>query len=175
MRSNKKYTTQTITKRVDHEAGKHRADEALPEPAVCEICGNVYADRRWTRPGTGVKEGAEAKHPHFRPPHMVTCPACAVEKAGVPSGYLHMDGTFLVGHLEEIERLLRNEADRAAEDNPLGRIMGVEKEDGGKMIVTTTTEHLAQRLGHALEKAYDGDVRYDFSHENKLAHVWWHR
>lgn len=38
-----------------------------------------------------------------------------------------------------------------------------------------TTEHLAIRLGHALEKAYDGPVLYGISHETKLAHVWWHR
>ena len=41
--------------------------------------------------------------------------------------------------------------------------------------VSTTTEHLAQRIGHALNKAYGGEVHYDFSHENKLARVSWHR
>ncbi|MBK7599097.1 MAG: hypothetical protein IPJ07_11510 [Acidobacteria bacterium] len=68
-----------------------------------------------------------------------------------------------------------NEAERASEDNPLARIMGLDKEKDGAVTVRTTTEHLAQRLGHALEKAFSGDVRYDFSHENKLAHVWWKR
>jgi hypothetical protein len=43
------------------------------------------------------------------------------------------------------------------------------------LTVTTTTEHLAQRLGGMLEKAFGGEVRYDFSHENKLARVSWHR
>jgi hypothetical protein len=43
------------------------------------------------------------------------------------------------------------------------------------VLITTTTEHLAIRLGRALEKAFDGRVLYGFSHENKLAHVWWHR
>ena len=50
------------------------------------------------------------------------------------------------------------------------------KDDGdGKLTLSTTTEHLAQRLGRALEKAYDGKVEYDFSHENKLARVTWQR
>ena len=44
-----------------------------------------------------------------------------------------------------------------------------------RLLVTTTTEHLAIRLGQALEKAFDGKVLFGFSHENKLAHVWWHR
>jgi hypothetical protein len=47
--------------------------------------------------------------------------------------------------------------------------------DGHKLTVSTTTEHLAQRLGQALEKAFDGSVHYDFSHENKLARVTWRR
>jgi hypothetical protein len=42
-------------------------------------------------------------------------------------------------------------------------------------LVTTSTEDLAQRLGRALEKAYDGRVRYGFSRENKIAHIWWSR
>jgi hypothetical protein len=71
-------------------------------------------------------------------------------------------------------RLLKNEADRAAADNPLGKIMSCETGDTG-LNVTTTTEHLAERLGQALEKAYGGNVRYDFSHENKLARVYWNR
>lgn len=164
MSNEKKYTNQTFTKRVDHEAGRHRTERAGSEPAQCEVCGNVYADRRWKRP-TALAE----------PARMVVCPACEAERKGIPSGYVHLDGGFLKAHFVEIEKLLRNEAERASEDNPLARIMGMEKEKDGALTVRTTTEHLAQRLGHALEKAFNGDVRYDFSHENKLAHVWWKR
>ena len=94
---------------------------------------------------------------------------------GVPGGFVHLDGAFVALHHDEIERLLLNEAERTAEDNPLARIMEWGKDEKGRLMISTTTEHLAQRLGHALKKAYDGEVRYDFSHENKLAHVWWHR
>jgi hypothetical protein len=50
-----------------------------------------------------------------------------------------------------------------------------EMDESERLVISTTTEHLAQRLGHALEKAFDGEVRYHFSHENKLARVYWHR
>lgn len=172
MRSNKRYTNETFTKRVDHEAGRHRPARSIPEPAVCEVCGDVYTDRRWVKPG---QESGGEKHTHFRPATVVVCPGCERERSGTPSGYLHLEGSFLTQHQPEIERLLKNEAERAAEDNPLGRIMGWEPGEKGGLTVTTTTEHLAQRLGHAIEKAFDGKVRYDFSHENKLAHVWWER
>ena len=172
MRSQKRYTNQTVTKRVDHEAGRHHTARAPKEPAVCVVCGDVYADRRWERP---VTDREAAKHPAFRPAEEVVCPACKREQEGVPSGYLHLGGAFLAAHGEEIRRLIRNEAERSAEDNPQARIMNWETDREGGLTVATTTEHLAQRLGHAVEKAYDGEIRYDFSHENKLAHVWWRR
>jgi len=78
-------------------------------------------------------------------------------------------------HQQEIEQLLKTEAARAAEDNPLACIMDWQRSDDSKLTVTTTTEHLAQRLGQALQKAYGGATRYDFSHENKLARVRWSR
>ena len=172
MRSNKEYSNVAWTKRVDHEKGRHRTPRALAEPARCEVCGDVYADRRWS---TLDAKRLSLKHPHFRPAQTVLCPACQRERDGAPSGYLHLEGRFLAAHHEEIEHLLRNEAERTAEDNPTARIMNWEKDRKGRLTVTTTTEHLAQRLGHALEKAYSGEVRYDFSHENKLAHVYWQR
>ena len=172
MQTKKRYSNQTFTKRVDHEAGRHHTRRAPSEPAVCADCGNVYADRRWSRPNAANQSN---KHPHFRPPITVVCPACQTIRGSVPSGYVHLSGGFLVKHFEEIERLLANEAERAAEDNPLSRIMSWEAGKDNELLVTTTTEHLAQRLGHALEKAFSGKTRYDFSHENKLAHVWWQR
>lgn len=171
MRGQKRHTTQTYTKRVDHEAGRHRPERALPEPAVCEICGEVYAGRRWSKPellGAEALERATAANP-------VVCPACRREREGVPSGYVHLTGKFLAEHKSEIERLLINEAERAGDDNPMARVMNWATDRKGRLTLTTTTEHLAQRLGHALEKAYDGNTRYDFSHENKLARVYWRR
>lgn len=103
---------------------------------------------------------------------MTICPACV---QAAPSGYVLIDGDFVANHLTEIENLLRNEAARAAEDNPLARIASWQVKSPQGLLLTTTTEHLAQRLGHALSKAYHGKVDYDFSHENKLARVTWRR
>lgn len=171
MRSNKRFINATFTKRVDHEAGRHRTKRASKEPAVCAGCGAVYVNRRWT---AADAQRGERDSKHWRPARMTTCPACQQAHGGLPSGYVLLAGAFLVAHRDEVENLLRNEAERAAEDNPTGRIMRW-KEDDGKLTLSTTTEHLAQRLGHALEKAFHGTVDYDFSHENKLARVTWRR
>ena len=172
MRSKKPYTNATFTKRVDHEAGRHRPARAIHEPAVCEDCGAVYANRGWS---TTHSIFGNERHTHWRPPQTIVCPACKQVRTGEPRGFVFVDGAFFVAHHEEVEQLLRNEAERAADDNPLARIMEWKRGEGHKLTVTTTTEHLAQRLGHALEKAFGGSADYDFSHENKLARVNWQR
>lgn len=172
MRSNKRYTNATFTKRVDHEAGRHHTARAPREPAVCQSCGAVYASRRWT--AANADRGTREPE-HWRPARLTTCPACKQKQNGNPGGYVQVEGAFVITHRDEIERLLRNEAERASVDNPLGRIMDWKEEGDAKLTLATTTEHLAQRLGHALEKAYKGTVHYDFSHENKLARVKWCR
>jgi hypothetical protein len=143
----------------------------MPEPAVCAKCGAIYTDRRWTMRGR-IFNGA--KHSEWRPANSTVCPACVQIDNGIAGGYLTIDGDFFTEHKAEIGHLLSNEAKKAGEKNPLARIMQ-RHETADKLIVETTTEHLAQRLGHALEKAYDGQVEYDFSHENKVARVHWHR
>ena len=172
MKQGKRYSNVTFSKRVDHEAGRHRPARAPTEPAACKDCGAVYIGRRWVSADTAPTISAPE---HWQPVKETQCPACKQRAEGVPGGYVYLDGTFLVAHRNEIEHLIEVEGRRAAEDNPLARVMGYEAGKGGGLTVTTTTEHLAQRLGHALQKAYGGRVRYDFSHENKLARVYWHR
>jgi hypothetical protein len=171
MPAKRKYTNAAFTKRVDHEAGRHRPSRAISEPAVCEGCGAVYANRRWT---TAHSDTTDRENEH-RCPQKTECPACVQIRTGEPRGFVYLDGTFFESHDKEIQQLLLNESERAGEDNPLARIMEVKRGEAHKLIVTTTTEHLAQRLGHALEKAFGGSTRYDFSHENKLARVNWQR
>lgn len=172
MRSNKKYSNVTVTNRVDHEAGRHRTPRAQAEPKRCKTCGAIYFKRRWT---VASALPVSVKPKEWHPTDLTICPACKREQEGLPAGFVYIDGSFLAAHRDEIERLLRNEAERAMEKNPLGRIMDFKTDERGRLVAETTTEHLAERLGHALEKAFCGEVRYDFSHENKLARVYWHR
>jgi len=173
MRSGKRYSNVTFSKRVDHDKGEHRTRRAPVEPARCAVCGAVYSERRWR--AAGATKTAADKHKHWHPPALVVCPGCKKKQEGPPAGFVYVSGDFLTSHQEEIKRLLETEAGRAVVDNPLAQIMGGETDESGRFVVTTTTEHLAKRLGQALEKAYGGEIRYDFSHENKLARVYWRR
>jgi hypothetical protein len=121
----------------------------------------VYANRRWTNSSSTLTDkdhGTLCGLQRLR----FALPASS-NAAGEPRGFVFLDGDFFSSHGEEIEQLLRNEAKRAAADNPLARTMEFKRGDGHRLTVTTTTEHLAQRLGHALEKAFGGSVHYDFA------------
>lgn len=179
MRSSKRYSNATFTKRVDHDEGRHRTRRHEAEPAVCKRCSAVWTNRRWTSPsqsddrGTGGAQGETRKD--VQAARETICPACRQLQDGVPGGFVHLEGAFLDQHRGEIEQTMRNEADRAAELNPLARIMEWQRDAEGGITVSTTTDHLALRLGRAIEGAYGGDARITFSHENKLTRVRWRR
>jgi hypothetical protein len=169
MPSNKRDTNLSFTKRVDHEAG-HTSDKHISEPAICQECEAIYTKGHWTFDKNVLKTNDFKKVE----PQKTICPACHQIKTGEPAGFVFLEGDFFAQHKEEIENLLRNEAKHALEINPLARIMNW-KEAKKRLTVETTTEHLAKHLGESLKHAYHGEVRYDFSHENKLARVYWKR
>jgi hypothetical protein len=172
MRTTKRYTNTTFTHRPEPHDDL-RAQEAPAEPIVCAGCGAIYLRKHWSHDASARARAAAAQG---EPVAVRICAACRRGRTGVPHGFVHVDGGFVRTHRAELVNLLRNEAARAAEDNPLAQVMDW-GDDGHRddVLVTTTTEHLAVRLGRALQKAFDGRVLYGFSHENKLAHVWWHR
>jgi hypothetical protein len=173
MRIKSEQITSTFKKRVDHESRRFRPPPKPDEPGVCRECGAVFTNGRWYAPDSKAKTTTKAQ---WQPENLIVCPACQLSREGEPRGFLYLKGTFLMGHREEIEHLLRNEAARAAQDNPMARILELKRSDDDKeLTITTTTEHLAQRLGRSLEKTFAGDTQYDFSHENKLARVTWQR
>lgn len=171
VRTSKRYTNVTFTRRVDHQAGSHRPAKGGAEPRVCERCGAVYAKRRWTLGDTP----RDAVLKTLAAPQKTICPTCRMISADRFAGEVRVSGSYVPGHRAEIERLIRNEAKRAAEDNPTARIVRVDRPGADRLTVRTTTEHLAKRLGQALHKAFHGQLHYTFSHENKFAHVTWSR
>jgi NMD protein affecting ribosome stability and mRNA decay len=104
----------------------------------------------------------------------VLCPACQKLRDYAPNGVLRLTGDFVALHRDEILNLIRNQTRKADSVNPLERVMSVEAQSNG-IELTTTNEKLAQRIGRAIFKAYSGRVEYQWSPDNKLARVYWHR
>jgi hypothetical protein len=171
MQKSRPYTNVTFTKRVDHQAGAHRGPKAPPGPDVCQSCGAVFVKRHWIVAGTLRARVLTRKAAIIR----TTCDACRMVADGTHRGELRISGDFFVEHRGDVEHLLKNEVARGLADNPLSRIVRWTPVGSGELTVTTTTENLAQKLGRALNKAFQGTVHYEFSHENKFAHVTWTR
>lgn len=142
--------------------------EHLHDNTVCKTCGAVYMSGRWYSADDRPKHPAEAKQ------YETICPACRKFRDRVPGGVIRMSGSFIWAHRDEILNLIRNESNSALKDNPLERVMTLETV-GEEVHITTTNEKLAQRIGRALHRAYDGEIEYKWSEDNKLARINWHR
>jgi hypothetical protein len=150
-------------------------DPYLPKGAskhvsVCEQCHAVYSNKRWSL-SPGLYDTI-MKDPSTTP---VVCPACHKMRDDLPSGIVTLKGDYVLPHKLELLKLVKNEETRARVGNPLERVMSVKENGGGSLVITTTNERLAQRLGRAIKKAFHGDVVYNWSHENKLARIDWER
>jgi len=160
-----------IRRNVESNSDPYILDEQLAENSVCKRCGDVYMAGRWYNPD---QLPTKPEHAPSGEPHMVICPACRKYSDKLPGGVLRLSGKFLSEHKEEIMNLIRNEATKAQSINPLERVISVTSSDDA-LEVTTTNEKLAQRIGRALYKAYDGEIEYKWSEDTKLARVNWHR
>jgi len=150
-------------------------DPYLPKGAsknvmVCEQCHAVYSNKRWSL-------STERYDEVVKDPTVTTaiCPACHKIQDDIPGGIVTLKGDYVLPHKQELLNLIKNEEERARGYNPLERIMSVKENGGGSLVITTTNERLAQRLGKAIRKAFHGEVAYHWSHDNKLARVDWER
>jgi NMD protein affecting ribosome stability and mRNA decay len=151
------------------------ADPYLPRGAskkitVCEACRAVYKKKRW-----------------YADPHLynaavaildtvvAVCPACLKIRDNFPGGIVTLKGEYVLPHKQELLNLVKNEEARARGFNPLERVMSVKETGYGGIVISTTNEKLAQRIGRAIKKAFHGKVTYQWSHDNKLARVDWER
>lgn len=136
--------------------------------AVCESCRAVYRNKRWyveTARGEASQAGAT----------KIVCPACLKMRDDFPGGIVNLKGAYVLMHKKDILRLVKNEEERARGFNPLERVMSIRENGHGGIVISTTNEKLAQRLGRAIKKAFHGEVVYQWSHDNKLARVEWKR
>ena len=165
MRIVKRYANRGVAGHVNRENPAQPGVKIAELPVVCSKCGAVFRGRRWTAGGEikiDIQPGTARSG---------LCPACRQIESGSAGGFVFIDGSLLRGHVVEILNLLRDEEKRAAEENPLSRIIKWDKDDHGVLQLKTTTEHLARRLGQALEQSYAGEAMSSFSQENKIARI----
>lgn len=134
----------------------------LPEPTVCNNCGAVFSNGRWT-----WKEPVEQAH-------KIICPACKRRADNYPAGSIKISGVFYQDHKEEILNLIQNVEKQEKNERPMERIMAI-KDDKAMTVVTTTGIHIARRIGEALSRAYKGDYSFNYANDDEHILVTWHR
>ncbi len=92
----------------------------------------------------------------------------------MPAGTISLRGAFVKAHTDELSGLIRNTEENEKGEHPLERLMAISDEPDG-LRVTTTGLHLAQRIGHALEAAYDGELKILYDGEAYYVDVHWLR
>ncbi len=150
-------------------------DSYLPRGAsrrisICEGCRAVYMNKRWYI-------GSELDDLVSKSSDMAAtvCPACSKIRDNFPGGIVTLKGDYVLKHKQDLMNLVRNEEERARGFNPLERVMSVRENGYGSIVISTTNEKLAQRLGRAIKKAFHGEIAYHWSHDNKLVRVDWER
>lgn len=138
------------------------------EALQCRECKSVFTGGRWQLQDQTSEEIRKVDKPG------AICPACRKIHQRDPGGIVSLTGGFAKAHEAEIVNLISHENRSAMHLNPLERIMNIEHTDEGLMVYTTN-EKLAQKIGRSVHKAYSGSVEYKWSEDNRLARVNWHR
>lgn len=134
------------------------------EPTLCPQCGVVFTDGRWQWLPQAPKQA-----------HETLCPACQRIHDRVPAGYLQLSGDFFTAHREEIMRLVHNKEEEQKAQHPMKRLMDVEDQDDGAVVVTFTDVHLPRGAGEAIERAYEGELDIHYTEEAGIVRVYWQR
>ena len=143
----------------------YHEDKKYPEPTQCPRCGLVYRNGRWQR---------EEEPSDVHDGHSSQCPACRREVDGLPAGLLYLSGAYLDQHRDEILNIVANQSLAAAAQRPLQRIMWI-KQQSEDTEIATTSSHLAQRIGKAIEDACKGTQTIKHAHDAQLIRVYWER
>ena len=140
------------------------------EASICTECNALYQNKRWF-----FDEKLAQKLAGTDQVKQVVCPTCRKIKENYPEGYLTLSGGFFAERKHEVITLLKNEAAKVSSRSVLDRIIKMSEEGEDQLVITTTTEKLAQHLGRAIYRASKGELDFRWSETNPLVRVYWSR
>jgi len=140
------------------------------EASICTSCHALYQNKRWF-----FDEKLAARLGGTEKVRQVLCPTCRKIKDSYPEGILTLSGDFFRERQPEIITLIKNEAARVSSRNVLDRVIKMTEEGKDRLVVETTTEKLAQRLGRAVYRAYKGKLDFRWAEMNRFVRVNWSR
>ncbi|MGZ5788839.1 MAG: BCAM0308 family protein [Burkholderiaceae bacterium] len=138
-------------------------DEETSEVSVCQDCGAVSIKGSW--------------HWMANPPHdavKTTCVACRRIHDKQPAGIVTIQGKFSREHGDELLALIRNIELQKKAENPLQRIMSIDKR-AEKLSIAATDAQLVRSMGRALQNQYKGNLDFNYHKGEPLLRVLWQR
>ncbi len=141
----------------------------LVQAFVCPACHAILSDQDWF-----VDEQLYRRllgHPGVR---LALCPGCLRVAQGQFEGEVILHSRVLVPSKSAALQLLTKEEERARCSNPLSRLTAVE-DRGDEIKILTTTPMLAERIGRAFRKVYEGDLEIHYLPWQAFCRVRWHR
>lgn len=143
----------------DNRNDSYRAVKKFPDPTVCNACGALFTNGRWT--WDDIPKQVSYAH----------CPACQRINDQYPAGIITVEGSFFHDNHSMIMNMIKNINSKEISEHPLERIMDIKKQEE-RTVITTTGLHLARRIGDALYNAYEGDLNYNYDDENLIRVSW---
>jgi hypothetical protein len=138
-----------------------RPDNTRPKAATmeCDECGVVFHAGRWSwgAPPLGDVGGG-------------LCPACERIRDRYPAGTIRIPGGLDAQH-DELVGLIRNAEQAEKADHPLERLMAVDEQADGGLVVTTTGIHLARAITSKLERRLHREASMRYGEEQNLLFV----
>lgn len=135
---------------------------------VCPQCDAIYYYKSWHHDFLDYKGTNLDKEVIFK-----LCPADQMKKDGFFEGEVIIDN-FPNEQGEEILNIIENTGEKARKQDILDRILNIEKLNN-KIIVTTSENQLAQKIGKNINKAKKGSkLEESFSEEDVIrVRVYW--
>lgn len=133
---------------------------------ICKFCSAVYEDKHW-RPVTQLKpEYIDRLQPSV-------CPACHARKGMVSDGIVHIGGSFMNQHRQEILNIILKTEERENNRDVLNRIERIDTRPN-ELIVYTAKNMLATEIGKKIAEAYKGGkLEIKWSKKDKPVEVKW--
>ncbi|OPY78222.1 MAG: hypothetical protein A4E65_02376 [Syntrophorhabdus sp. PtaU1.Bin153] len=135
----------------------------LSDPSVCEKCQVVFHN--------GIFDWLDAVP---KDAEKMVCPACRRTEDNFEGGIVSLEGRFLAEHKQDIMNIIKNTENAEKGLRPLERIMKI-NDYADKIEVFTTYEHLARRIGVAINNACKGELELQYAEGKKHIRVYWKR
>lgn len=135
------------------------------EPTMCERCSAVYRDGTW-------RAGERTRRTSVIGVGWTLCPACAQVEDQEYFGRVLVPRALEPDVELEVRRRIWNVEKRARYTQPERRLVRIERVPRGLEILTTS-QKLAHRIAHELEKAFGGRARYTWTDPEQVLEASW--